>query len=339
MRKPNSRLAALLAGLFVTMAVAPADGRAEPVKIRFGWIVPATNIAPVLFAKQGLSKHNGTSYSYEAVRYQGSPLQVTALASGDLEIALLAWSSIGLAIENAGLNDARIVADEIQEGIGNYYSHEYMVLKDGPIKSIADLKGKNLATNSLGAAVDIAMRAMLRKNGLEYRRDYNIVEAAFPNMKAFLLESKVDLIPGVLPFSLDPELRAKAVTLFTEKDAMGPSDLGFLVMREPFIKKNRAAIVDFFEDYIRAVRWFTDPANRKEAIAIHADFAKMPPERLEGWLFTEKDYYRDRNALPNLQSLQSNLETQRDLGFLKSKIEIGKFADLSIVREAAARIK
>jgi NitT/TauT family transport system substrate-binding protein len=261
------------------------------------------------------------------------------LASGDLEIALLAWSSIGLAIENAGLNDARIVADEIQEGVGNYYTHEYMVLKDGPVKSIADLKGKNLATNSLGSAVDIAMRAMLRKSGLEYRRDYNIVEAAFPNMKAFLLEKKVDLIPGVLPFSLDPELRAKAVTLFTEKDAMGPSDLGFLVMREPFIKKHRAAIVDFLEDYIRAVRWFTDPANRKEAIAISAEFAKLPPERLEGWLFTEKDYYRDKNAFPNLAALQSNLETQRDLGFLKSRIDIAKFADLSMVREAAARIK
>jgi NitT/TauT family transport system substrate-binding protein len=337
MRKPNLRLAALFAGLALALAAGPAH--AEPVKIRFGWIVPATNIAPVLFAKEGLARHNGKSYAYEAVRYQGSPLQVTALASGDLEIALLAWSSIGLAIENAGLTDARIVADEIQEGIGNYYTHEYMVLRDGPIKSVADLKGKNLATNSMGAAVDIAMRAMLRKSGLEHRRDYNIVEAAFPNMKALLLEKKVDMIPGVLPFALDPELRAKALTLFTEKDAMGPSDLGFLVMREPFLKKNRAAVVDFLEDYVRAVRWFTDPANRQEAVAINANFAKMPAERLAGWLYTEKDYYRDRSALPNLEALQSNLETQRDLGFLKTKIDIAKFADLSLVKEAAARIK
>jgi sulfonate transport system substrate-binding protein len=312
---------------------------ADPPKIRFGWIVPVTNIAPVLFAKEGLSKHNGKSYTYEAVRFQGSPNMVTALATGDIEIALLAWSSIGIAIENAGLSEARVVADEIQEGVGKHYTHEYMVLKDGPIKKVEDLKGKNLATNVMGAAVDIAMRAMARKAKLEFPRDFNIVEASFPNMKALLLEKKVDLIPGVLPFSLDTELRSKANVLFTEKDAMGPSELGFLVMKADFIRKNRAALVDFYEDYIRAVRWFTDPANHKEAVAIQANFAKIPAERVESWLFTEKDYYRDRNGRPNLDTLQSNLETQRELGFLKTRIDIKKYADLSLIEEAVKRIK
>ena len=40
-------------------------------------------------------------------------------------------------------------------------------------------------------------------------------------MKSMLAEHKIDLLPGVLPFSLDPELRAMAHPLFVQKDAMG----------------------------------------------------------------------------------------------------------------------
>ena len=71
-----------------------------------------------------------------------------------------------------------------------------MVLNDGPIKKVEDLKGKVIATNAVGSAVDVAMRAMLRKYGLEDKRDYTVVEAPFPTMRAMLAEKKVDLVPG-----------------------------------------------------------------------------------------------------------------------------------------------
>ena len=63
-----------------------------------------------------------------------------------------------------------------------------------------------------------------------------------------------------------------------------------------------------------------------------------PPERF-GWLFTKQDTYRDPNMLPNLEALQRNVDTTRDLGFVKNKIDIKKYADLSIVQEAAKRLK
>ena len=59
-------------------------------------------------------------------------------------------------------------------------------------------------TNAAGSAVDVAMRAMLRKFGLEDKRDYTIVECAVPTMRAMLAEKKVDMIPAVVPFSYDP---------------------------------------------------------------------------------------------------------------------------------------
>src|SRR4051795_7440167 len=151
---------------------AGALGAAEPVKIRVSWIAPITNWAPMLAEKKELAQHLGKSYVLEPVRYVGTPQQITALANGELEIANLAYSTLPIAIQNANLDDLRVIADEFQDGAPGYYSQEYMVLSDGPIKKIEDLKGKVVAINAAGGAVDVATRTMLRRHGLEANRDY-----------------------------------------------------------------------------------------------------------------------------------------------------------------------
>jgi sulfonate transport system substrate-binding protein len=57
------------------------------------------------------------------------------------------------------------------------------------------------------------------------------------------------------------------------------------------------------------------------------------------WLLTGKDHYRSPDLLPDLTALQANIDVQRDLGFLKGPIDIQKYADLSLVKEAAQRVK
>jgi sulfonate transport system substrate-binding protein len=195
----------LLMGLGLAVALhAEAAQSAEPVKIRVSWIAPITNWAPMLLEKKELARHLGKSYQLEAVRYVGTPQMITALANNELEIANLAFSTLPIAILNAGLSDLRVIADELQDGVDGYYSQEYMVLADGPVKSVGDLKGKVVATVAAGAAVDVAMRSMLRRHGLEDKRDYVMVEAPLPTMRAMLADRKADLVPVVLPFALDP---------------------------------------------------------------------------------------------------------------------------------------
>jgi NitT/TauT family transport system substrate-binding protein len=212
-----------------------------------------------------------------------------------------------------------------------------MVRNDGSIKTVADLKGKVLATNAMGSAVDIAMRAMLRRSGLEPNRDYTVIEAPFPAMRAMLTEKKADLISAVPPFSLDSDLRAMAHTLFTQRDAFGVTQLTVWTARETFIKKNRAALVDFLEDCVHAIRWYIDPKNHDEAVAIVARLNKAPPARMD-WAFTSRDQYRDPNGTPNLAALQNNLKQQKEVGFLKDDIDVKKYSDLSMVEEAAKRL-
>src|SRR5713226_271917 len=247
---------------------AGAGWSAEPVKIRVSWIAPISNWGSLLLEKKELARHLGQSYALEPVRYVGTPQMITAIANGELEIANLAFSTLPIAIQNAGLEDLRVIADELQDGVPGYYSQEYMVLAGGPIRSIEDLKGKVVATVAAGAAVDVAMRTMLRRHGLEDKRDYTMVEAPLPTMRAMLADKKVDLIPVVLPFAVDPELRRIARPLFYNRDVVGVTQLLMWTARQSTLDKNRAAMVDFMEDTLRITRWYLDPANHTEMMAI-----------------------------------------------------------------------
>ena len=316
---------------------AAAAQAAEPVKIRMSWVAPLANWASVIMEKKDLAQHLGKSYTLETVHYQGTPQMITAIANNELEVASLAYSSLALAIENAGL-DLRVIGDEFQDGVPGYYSGEFFVRKDSKIDKVEDMKGKVAGTNGAGSAVDIATRAMLKKHGLEDKRDYTMLEGPLPAMPAMLLEKKADLIPGVLPFSLNPKLRADGKVLFHQKDALGVTQMIVLAARKSFIDAHRAAMVDYMEDMLRIVHWYLDPKNHDEAAKIASKITKAPPERF-GWLFTHQDTYRDLNLMPNLEALQRNIDTTRELGFVKKKIDIQKYADLSLAKEALARLK
>jgi sulfonate transport system substrate-binding protein len=323
-----------LAVMIVASAGAEAQG---PLKLRVGWAVVPGQLTSIIFAKPEILKHYGKSYTVELIHFRGSTPQITALAAGELDIAALAFSSFGLAIQNAHMNDLRLIGDLYQDGIDGYYANEYLVRTDSPIHKVEDLKGKVLATNGLGGAVDMALRKILRDHGLEENRDYQIVEIQFPNMAAALEEKKVDLAGMVMPFALIAKKTGKVRTLFTMKDAMGAAQTTLMAARQGFIAQHRAVLVDFFEDWQRAMRWYYDPKNRAEAIRILSNFTKQPPAAYEDWLFTKEDYYRNPDVIPNVKALQNNLNVQKELGLLNISIDVNKYADLSLVEDAAKR--
>ena len=228
-----------------------------------------------------------------------------------------------------------MISDEFRDGAAGYYSQEYFVLKDGPIKSVKDLKGKVIGTNAAGSAVDVATRAMLRKHGLEDKRDYTVIEAPFPTMRAMLAEKKVDIIPDVCRSRAIRNCTKSPRPLFSQKEAIGVTQMIIWAARDPFIEKNRAAMVDFMEDTLRIVRWYLDPEKPEGRRRDRLLGTKQPAERF-GWLFTNEDYYRDPNIIPNLEALQRNLDMTTDLGFLKGKVDLTAHVD-SFPRQRGSR--
>ncbi len=332
------RLDASLIAIAAAAALGCGAAAADPVPIRIGWAVVPASLTPVMTAKPGLARHVGQSYTLDLVHFSATPQQMAGFAAGEIDLGAFSYSTMALAVENAGLSDLRIVADIMQDGAHGAYSNELMVLNDGPVHTVEDLRGKAFGTSGAGASGDIAMRLMLRRHGID-DKEISFVEVGFPNMKSMLLSGKADIITAITPFSMDPELRQKAHALFTQKDALGPIELLMMGGREGFLAKNRAAMVDFLEDYLRVQRWFMDPANHDEAVAIIAGFTKRPPAFYQSWLFTATgDDYRPPDGIPDIAGVAANIKTQYEFGYLKAPLDPAPYVNLSLVKEAAARL-
>jgi sulfonate transport system substrate-binding protein len=127
--------------------------------------------------------------------------------------------------------------------------------------------------------------------------------------------------------------------LFDSRSGFGELALSFWTARKPFVDKNRPALVDLLEDYVVALRWYLDPANHNGAAQVTANFLKRPAASFGGWLFTNRDFYRDRNGVPSLKALQDNIDKVKELGFIKASLEEAPFADLTLIEEAANRLR
>lgn len=332
------RLLQVLAVAIMALLSSIIPAHVAPITIHMGWVAPVANWGSIWLEKKDLARHLGQSYNLEPVHFSSSSAYITAIATGDLQVADLAYSSFALAVTNAGIGDLRVIAGEFKDGVPGTYSDEFIVAKDSPISKIGDLKGKVLMTNGGGSAVDIAMRAMLLKHNINPTRDVTFVEAPLPAALPMVSEGKVDLAPFVLPFSANPQARAKVRTLFTQREAIGITQMLVLCARQEFIDKNRAAMVDFTEDTLRIVRWYLDPKNHDAAMAIAAKVTKTPLANWN-WLFTKNDNYRDPNMIPDLAALQRNVDMMKDLGLAPATFDVKAHSDLSLIRAAGARLK
>ncbi|MGH7088938.1 MAG: ABC transporter substrate-binding protein, partial [Stellaceae bacterium] len=210
-------------------AGAPLAAAQSPLPIRVGWAETPGHLAPIVAAlakkHPQIMPNQGKTYDFEPERYPGSTPQIQALAIKDIEIAAFSDSAFALAVTNAHLN-LKIVADVIQTGHPGYFPGEYVVAKNGPIKTIADLRGKRVATNAIGSEADSTMRAMLRRHGIQ-DKDVTTVEANFANQPAMLEQGKVDMIELLPQFASELMATGKYRVLFTAVQVHGVSEAVF----------------------------------------------------------------------------------------------------------------
>jgi NitT/TauT family transport system substrate-binding protein len=328
-----------LAGLAGVMMSVPAARAEAPLVIREAWAAIPGQLFPILMMEKDQLRHYGKTYTVDAVRMPGSGPQTTALASGDLQFALFSPAAFALAIQNAHMTDLRVIGEATRDGYKDYYSRQFAVLPDSPYHSVTDLKGKVIGDNSIGGAMDMGLRNYMAEHGMVDRRDYSVVEVEFPNMLASLEAKRIDLGFFTTPFSVSAIKEKKIRVLFTMRDAMGgETELTIIAARKPFIDAHRAALIDYFEDTQRAMRWTLDPKNRDAVIKLITDFTKRPASGYSEWIFTKGDDYHDPDARPNLDAMQKNLDIMRKLGRLKMHIDVKAYSDLSLINEAAARL-
>ena len=152
-------------------------------------------------------------------------------------------------------------------------STHVIVGKDSAIRSMQDLKGKVIATPTLGAIIHVSVLHGLKKNGID-PNSIRAVEVPFPNMPDQLKAGNVDAVEALEPFagqllaagnrSLgDPLLSVSDEVLYT-----------FWISERKWAADNHA-VIDAWVASLNQAKEFMD-ANPQEARAILAKYTKLP---------------------------------------------------------------
>src|SRR3984957_14786635 len=334
-RARPSRRAVLRAGGATVAGLALASplsiARAEPVKIRYatgGGIGPneMETIIWLDYLKQNVLKNYGKAYTLDMTFTRGSPEAAQLLAAGQVEIATLSSPAFATTIaKDAVPGGISIISDIYQDGHAGYATNTFFVLKDSALKTVADLKGKKVAINAFGSAVDLVLRVALKKAGLDPRRDLQIVEVAFANIAPAIRESRVDCGVLVIPFLPAEAAKGDLRALFTGGDTLGPSSVVFQVATDKFIREQPDVLRAFLEDFVQGLAWYYEPANRDKAIELAAGLTKSPKETLASYFITPRDYYRDRNGCISVSAVQKPIDAMVEYKLIDRPVDAEKY--------------
>lgn len=260
---------AVFSGCFGMLSSAVA---AELKKIRAAY-VPAVTWLPVRVAKdKGFFEKRGLDVSLTLI-------QNLSLLPGTVGKQFEFAASTGPDLIKAVANgiDVAAVAGEVYETKNNQTT-QLVVMKDSPIKSIADLKGKVVATPSIGAIIHVSVLHWLKASHLD-PNSVRAVEVPFPNMADQLRAGRIDAAEMIDPFARQM-MAADGRTLGDPVLSVGDDVLfPFWIAERSWAEKNPEILKAWIEG-LEEGRAFIH-SNPSEARAILSEYTKLPTAVVE----------------------------------------------------------
>jgi ABC-type nitrate/sulfonate/bicarbonate transport system substrate-binding protein len=293
---------------------------AKPVTIRMGWGIPAEEIHYVMITDPSKAPNAGKYYSVEWNQFAGTALGVQGIAAGTLDGATVGSLSMPNGIEQGA--DIVVTGEFIEERTP-YFSTAWLVKKDSGIKTIADLKGKNVATSAIGGSTDYIQDFYIRdKAKLSPGTDYKKIELPFAQQQEALTTGKIDL--GIFPQPFFG--RAMATGLFTPLFRLTDVQNPFVQLLQgfsgDFVRKNPLTVRKYMEDFVTVANYVKDPANRTAVIAATTAVTKIPATVLDKFLLTDDDFYRPVHGAVNVPALQKNWNFFLQEGGIKKPLKV-----------------
>ncbi|MBS2533013.1 ABC transporter substrate-binding protein [Catenulispora sp. NF23] len=302
-------------------------------ELRLGYFANVTHATAVVGVAHGdFAKALGTTKLTTQI-YNAGPAEMTALLGGQLDAAYVGPSSALSAFAQSHGQALRIVAGATSGGAE-------LVVRPG-ITSVADLKGKTLATPQKGNTQDVALRAWLKQNGLTANPDGTGDVSVNPQDNAATLDQfKAGHIDGAWlpePWASRMVAEAGAKVLVDERSLWpgGQFATTNLVVSTDFLTAHPDTVKALIDGQIAANSWIT--ANPAAAQTLVNDQLKA----LTGKALTAAEIARAFSEQtvtddPLAASLQTSMDHAVATGLLKQTDLHGIF-DLTLLNTELAR--
>ena len=204
------------------------------------------------------------------------------------------------------------------------------------IKSVAQLRGKNIAVMSPEGSLAVVAREILRKNGIDPAKDVNLVTMGGDEVRFPALQTK----------SIQATLFNTAMSLKAQKEGFTKLALasdyanlieGGLSTSNDRIKQGPDKIFRFIRAALKGLNFFV--VNREASIKYMTEALRMNDRELVSAIYDIQSKLVLRDGFTDDKVLQSMIEEMKKTTKVQRDIKISDIFDLTFVKKANEELK
>jgi NitT/TauT family transport system substrate-binding protein len=316
---------------------AASPSSAEDIKVAIG-MAGGVNQVPSLVAKaKGFFKEEGLDVDVRAL--PRGAIAIDAVSNGSLQFAEAANAAFFHAV------DKGVPLVSIGVSSRGYTGKLLVANRNAGMKTLADLKGKHLATQ-VGTGMYTVLLMLLEKQGLKLS-DFNVTNLRVVDMPtAMATSTNIDAVLGWEPSIQRIVQAGKGKVMLSSKqlEDMAGITYPFLVVTTPTYAKEHAGIVQkLMNGYAKADKYIAK--HHDETVQIYLNEikrrgAKLSESDIRLMLFDDVDRFGGTAfSTADMQDLTSTVSYMEKTHLLKTKLDLGKLIDPSFGKKAAMAAK
>jgi NitT/TauT family transport system substrate-binding protein len=281
-------------------------GGGSPVTVRLGFLSNITHAPALIAMKEGFfTKALGSAGTLKATAFSAGTEETTAILSGQLDAAYVGPNPAITAWQKS--SDIQIISGVATGGAS-------IVVKKG-ITSAAQLKGKSLATPSLGNTQDVALRYWLKQHGVATNITGGgdaFIKPTKPNSAAVLQFKSGQIAGGSEPAPYDIQMVADGGTVLLNE----PGVTTVLMVTKSFLSAHPDVVSDLLKAQVQANAFIKSNPTQAQSDA-NAELATYTGKPLKADLVAESFKEITFTNDPDAASLKADADQAVALTLLK----------------------
>jgi sulfonate transport system substrate-binding protein len=141
-----------------TVSAAPGAKKLSADQVKIGYFPNLTHATPLVGLKEGIFQKELAGTSVKELTFNAGPAEIEALNAGSIDIGWIGPSPAINGYTKSGGTALRIISGSASGGVK-------LVVNPAKIKTLADVKGKRIATPQLGNTQDVALLNWIASRG------------------------------------------------------------------------------------------------------------------------------------------------------------------------------
>ncbi len=277
----------------------------------------------IIAQKEGYFKEEGLNVELLSIRGE---IAIRTTLAGDVDFFTNAGSALAAAVRGVSVRLVTVFQDK----------PGWDLIASPEIKSVSQLRGKNIAIMSPEGSLAVVAREILRKNGIDPTKDVNLVVMGGDEVRLPALQTKA--IHATL-FNTAMSIRAQKEGFNKLGSASEYANLieGGLATSQDKIKQGPDKIFRFVRASLKGLNYFV--TKREQGLKYMMDTLRLKDRDMATTIYDIQTRLLLKEGYSDEKLLQSMIEDMKRTTKVQRDIKVADIFDLSFVKKANEELK